>query len=315
MNTNGDIAIISENKAIYEWHLTHKSESNYVFTSNSIDYAVKNKDIILVTQLIDFGVIPIISETIVKCTNIEIINLLFPLIKHDLHRTKGYLYNIIHNILVFEWYYDNNHLNDEIMHDMIEYIDIAYDCIIYASNKGYKWSIRYCGDIIQDKYIDIIKILWRNGNNTSYIMDKPLIKHLNKTTVKYTNTKVANNLYWSIYKSVDHELYRLIVSIDPIIAEILAQHILIDSTITKYMNHQNYVNVMEYILSNKVYNHNIDKPYFILNKLNRHHYINIIINCVNVDNPDKTLIDIINNEKKEYLSVMDNINKLEMLLT
>ena len=318
-NTNGDIAVITDNKTIYEWHLTHKSESNYTFTSNSINYAVKNKDIVLITQLIDFGVKPILNDNIFECTNIELINSLFPHISHDSYLTKGYLHKIINNKIIFEWYYDNGYLNDEFMHEMLKYVKISYDNLVYASNKGYKWCIRYCGEIMLDTYIDIIKMLFKNGNNTNYTIDESLNKYNYKSLIKSNNSKVANNLYWSIYKSDNHDLYRLVVSIDPIIVELLVQHILIDNisiddSITKNMSHQNYINVMEYIISNKVYNHSDNTPYFTLNKLNRHHYINIIINCVNPNNPDKTLIDIINNEKKECITDIYNIYRLEMLL-
>jgi hypothetical protein len=61
---NGDFAVENKLKLIYDYHLSNKTEC--VFTSKSLKYAIVNKDIELIKQLLNYGV-KYDHETCRKC--------------------------------------------------------------------------------------------------------------------------------------------------------------------------------------------------------------------------------------------------------
>jgi hypothetical protein len=237
---DGDFAISNKYKGIYDWHLTHASESKCLFTDKSMLTAIKRNDVKLLKQLIDFGVKFIIEDDIdisdkttilSKCNNTDIWELI------STCHNKQYFISVFMMFIchrpIIKYLYDSGHMDDYNLHNLIRRVESSYvvnanklaliNNLKYISDKGYKWSIKYC----QIDNIDLIKYLWRNGNNTNDIK---------VYDIGYNSYKL-----WVDLKTDDCTYYKLIKSIDPLIDKFMLDYLLEFKLPYRYTEVINYI--------------------------------------------------------------------------
>ena len=146
----------------------------------------------------------------------------------------------------------------------------------YITSTGYKLSIRYCSNLINNHYIELIGQLWKNGNN-------------NDSVILYNDNNpiyIANKL-WLDIRFNKSKLYNIVREIDPTITTLMIQSILsVDFTI--HMEQDNYTSVMDFIIEDTYVIQNFCIIDYILydiqqfmDKINKYNIIKIIILCIN----------------------------------
>jgi hypothetical protein len=282
--TDGDYAVKNRLINVYEWHLSHKSESKCVFTSSAIDDAIKYNDLRLIIKLLNFGV-----EFVYKSRNITLFNckdnnirdlLLLPNLINNQNVIRKQLYRIITKQTLFRYLFDNGFIGDDIIYSLLthNYSPNIYmiNALKYITSTGYKLSIRYCSNIINNHYIELIDQLWKNGNDDNCVIlydDNNPIYMVNKLwiDIRYNKSK----------------LYKIVLKLDPTIPTLMIRSILsVDFTI--HMEQDNYNSVMDFIISDTYILQNYCIIDYILydiqpfmEKINKYNIIKIILLCIN----------------------------------
>ena len=243
--TNGDEAVRLGYRRIYDWHLTHVSESNCKFTNRSLEHAIKHNDVELVKQLLNIGVDTVnFHSCLFDCRNYQILELMLPKITLTKHEYSIFVYN--NNTYAIDYMYNNNYLTDEFLHNILNSyglcdnkcdpysINRIANSLKYISDKGYRWSYKHCENFMLTKNIELIQYLWKNGNNNAYDQ-------------KDNFNKILLIVWDRIYRD-DRQLFNVLCTIDGDFIRLLIKFA-INLPFILYMNDDKCHRLINYIVA------------------------------------------------------------------